>query len=101
MGSPAVQREKNVRCRGGSPAPLCPSGRSVTSQGDRPEVLLRSRESSDPPWTFWRVVSLGVWVLVGAVVVATAFGLWRAARDGRFRGTHVVKDATPDAAPVE
>jgi thiol-disulfide isomerase/thioredoxin len=36
-------------------------------------------------------VSEGVWVLVAALVSASAFGLYRAARDGRFRGTHPVK----------
>ena len=33
-------------------------------------------------------MSLGVWVLIVVLVLASAFGLWRAARDGRFRGTH-------------
>ena len=36
-------------------------------------------------------MSDGAWVLVAVVVLATAFGLWRAARDGRFRGTHEVR----------
>jgi thiol-disulfide isomerase/thioredoxin len=36
-------------------------------------------------------VSDGAWVLVVVVVLATGFGLWRAARDGRFRGTHEVR----------
>jgi thiol-disulfide isomerase/thioredoxin len=31
-------------------------------------------------------MSQGVWVLVAALVLATAFGTWRALRDGRFRG---------------
>ena len=38
-------------------------------------------------------MSQGAWVLVVALVLATAFGLLRAARDGRFRGTHPVKGA--------
>jgi thiol-disulfide isomerase/thioredoxin len=38
-------------------------------------------------------MSQGAWVLVVALVLATAFGLFRAARDGRFRGTHRVKGA--------
>jgi thiol-disulfide isomerase/thioredoxin len=51
-------------------------------------------------------VSTGAWIVVAAVVLALAFGLWRAATDGRFRGTHVVRrpagrDETPAAAPVE
>ena len=35
-------------------------------------------------------------MLVAAIVLATAFGLWRAAREGRFRGTHTLR-----AAPVD
>jgi len=35
-------------------------------------------------------VSQGAWVLIVALVLATAFGVYRAARDGRFRGTHPV-----------
>lgn len=46
-------------------------------------------------------MSEGVWVLVVALVVATAFGLYRAARDGRFRGTHPVKGAPPTDAHEE
>jgi thiol-disulfide isomerase/thioredoxin len=34
---------------------------------------------------------------VAAIVLATAFGLYRAARDGRFRGTHDVRGATASA----
>ena len=41
-------------------------------------------------------MSDGAWVLVVVLVLATAFGLWRAARDGRFRGTHEVRGAQPD-----
>jgi thiol-disulfide isomerase/thioredoxin len=33
-------------------------------------------------------MSQGAWVLVAALALAGAFGLYRAARDGRFRGTH-------------
>ncbi|HEX6246545.1 MAG TPA: thioredoxin family protein [Nocardioidaceae bacterium] len=51
-------------------------------------------------------MSDGAWVLVAVLVLATAFGLWRAARDGRFRGTHEVRgtgatEGAPDsdAAP--
>ena len=41
----------------------------------------------------------GAWILVAAVVLALAGGLWRAATDGRFRGTHEVRGAEePDAA---
>jgi len=45
-------------------------------------------------------MSQGAWVLVAAVLLATAFGGWRAARDGRFRGTHALRaPADPEAAP--
>ena len=43
-------------------------------------------------------MSQGVWVLVAALVFATAFGIYRAASDGRFRGTHPVRGA---AIPVQ
>jgi len=41
-------------------------------------------------------VTTGAWIVVVAVVLALAFGLWRLATDGRFRGTDVVR---PPAAP--
>ncbi len=44
-------------------------------------------------------MSQGVWVLLVALVLASAFGLWRAARDGRFRGTHSLGPETAAAAP--
>jgi thiol-disulfide isomerase/thioredoxin len=37
-------------------------------------------------------------VLVVVLGLATAFGVWRAARDGRFRGTHEVRGAVADDA---
>lgn len=37
-------------------------------------------------------------MLVAALLLATCFGLWRAARDGRFRGTHRLP-ATPAEEP--
>jgi thiol-disulfide isomerase/thioredoxin len=44
-------------------------------------------------------VTTGAWIVVAAVVLALAFGLWRLATDGRFRGTHpVVEEGAP--APV-
>ena len=51
-------------------------------------------------------MSTGAWIVVAAVVLATAFGLWRLATDGRFGGTRVVRrpaeaDATPPAASFE
>jgi thiol-disulfide isomerase/thioredoxin len=43
-------------------------------------------------------------VLVVVLGLATAFGVWRAGRDGRFRGTHEVRGAsvedTAESAPV-
>ncbi|QWZ08082.1 thioredoxin family protein [Nocardioides panacis] len=45
-------------------------------------------------------MSQGAWVLVVALVLATGFGLWRAARDGRFRGTHRLP-AVPAAAAAD
>lgn len=47
-------------------------------------------------------MSAGGWVLVVAVVGALAFGGYRAATDGRFRGTHRIRHAdesTTAAAP--
>ena len=38
-------------------------------------------------------VSPGAWIVVVAVAAAVAFGLYRAAVDGRFRGTHQIRDA--------
>jgi thiol-disulfide isomerase/thioredoxin len=49
-----------------------------------------------PRWLY-RTVSQGAWVLVVALVLASAFGLFRAARDGRFRGTHQVKGVDGEA----
>ena len=39
-------------------------------------------------------------MLVVAVALATAIGVWRAASDGRFRGTHRVKDVAPADEPA-
>lgn len=39
-------------------------------------------------------------MLVVAVALATAIGVWRAASDGRFRGTHRVKDVAPADEPT-
>lgn len=41
-------------------------------------------------------MTTGAWVLLVAVVGAIAFGVYRAAVDGRFRGTHPVRGAEPD-----
>ena len=43
-------------------------------------------------------MSTGAWIVVVAVVVALAFGLWRAATDGRFRGTRAVRRPAGQAA---
>ena len=37
----------------------------------------------------------GTWVALAAIVLALAFGTWRAFSDGRFRGTHAVRGAVP------
>jgi thiol-disulfide isomerase/thioredoxin len=44
-------------------------------------------------------MSQGTWVLVVALVLASAFGLWRAARDGRFRGTRSLSTPVPSPVP--
>ncbi|NUR10179.1 MAG: thioredoxin family protein [Nocardioidaceae bacterium] len=47
-------------------------------------------------------VSTGAWVVVVALVLASGFGVLRAGRDGRFRGTHRVRAPqapAPDPAP--
>lgn len=40
----------------------------------------------------------GLWIALAAVVIALAFGAYRALTDGRFRGTHEVKGAAAGAA---
>ncbi|MFC7493216.1 MULTISPECIES: thioredoxin family protein [unclassified Nocardioides] len=47
-------------------------------------------------------MTTGAWVVVVAVFAAVAFGLYRALTDGRFRGTHKVRDGagTAPAAPT-
>jgi len=85
------------------------SERSFTSQGDRSEaqhLTTRDRRRGTPrgintaATSLTQVMSQGAWVLVAAVLLATAFGAWRAARDGRFRGTHALRaPAEPQAAP--
>ena len=44
-------------------------------------------------------MSTGAWVVLAAVVVAVAFGGYRLLTDGRFRGTHTIRDA--DAATAD
>jgi thiol-disulfide isomerase/thioredoxin len=46
-------------------------------------------------------MTTGLVVLAGAVVLALGFGLWRAATDGRFRGTHEVRVKHDEATSVE
>jgi thiol-disulfide isomerase/thioredoxin len=41
-------------------------------------------------------VSTGPWIVVIAIAVALGFGLYRAAVDGRFRGTHRIRDVEPE-----
>ena len=37
-------------------------------------------------------MSSGAWIVIAAVALAVAFGSYRALTDGRFRGTHRVRD---------
>ncbi len=48
-------------------------------------------------------MTTGAWVLIAAVALALAFGIYRALVDGRFRGTHPVRGAQPESVetPVE
>jgi thiol-disulfide isomerase/thioredoxin len=46
-------------------------------------------------------VTQGVVVLVVVLVVASAFGLWRAAVDGRFRGTRRIHGVSHEASDDE
>jgi thiol-disulfide isomerase/thioredoxin len=45
---------------------------------------------TDPDPGVGPTMTTGVTILIAAVACALAFGLWRAATDGRFRGTHRV-----------
>jgi thiol-disulfide isomerase/thioredoxin len=45
-------------------------------------------------------VTTGAWIALAAAVLALALGLWRAATDGRFRGTHAVRSGER-AEPLE
>jgi thiol-disulfide isomerase/thioredoxin len=46
-------------------------------------------------------VTTGAWIALAAAVLALALGLWRAATDGRFRGTHAVRSSGPAEPLVE
>ncbi|WP_243059076.1 thioredoxin family protein [Nocardioides sp. SR21] len=46
-------------------------------------------------------MSTGAWVVVAAVALALGLGCFRALTDGRFRGTHRVRDVAPVVEPVE
>jgi thiol-disulfide isomerase/thioredoxin len=46
-------------------------------------------------------VTAGTWVLIVAVGAALAFGCYRLATDGRFRGTHRIRHAEDPAAPAD
>ena len=41
-------------------------------------------------------MSSGAWVVIAAVVLAIAFGTYRALTDGRFRGTHQLRGVVPE-----
>ena len=46
-------------------------------------------------------MTTGAWIVVAAVVLALAVGLRRAATDGRFRGTHVVRTPATSVGTAE
>lgn len=48
-------------------------------------------------------MTTGAWILLAAVALVLIFGLWRAAVDGRFRGSHAVRGAAagPGDSPAE
>jgi thiol-disulfide isomerase/thioredoxin len=46
-------------------------------------------------------MTLGVWVLVAAVLVAAALGGWQVLTDGVFRGTHRVRASSRQGAGLE
>ena len=81
-------------------SPYCP-GAVPTSQRDRTGAFPCPGETPGirpaPRWLN-HDMSQGAWILVAVVVLATAFGLARAARDGRFRGTRAVPDAAAEGA---
>jgi len=43
-------------------------------------------------------MSPGAWIVIAAVALAVAFGSYRALTDGRFRGTHRVRESEPAGA---
>jgi thiol-disulfide isomerase/thioredoxin len=45
-------------------------------------------------------MTAGTWVLLAAVVLALAFGLYRGYADGRFRGTHPLRGVATGADPT-
>ena len=77
----AASRTPATRCRSdtflmGAP---CQTG--------QPGVRVRGRGNPGRPAVVGPTMTTGAWVLIVAVVAALAFGLYRAAADGRFRGT--------------
>ena len=46
-------------------------------------------------------MTTGAWIVLAAVVLAVGVGLWRAATDGRFRGTHAVRTSYAPAASIQ
>ncbi len=40
----------------------------------------------------------GAWILLASLLTALAFGVWRAYADGRFRGTHEIRQSTPEGS---
>jgi thiol-disulfide isomerase/thioredoxin len=52
------------------------------------------------PGSLPSTVSTGAWIVVIAIAAAVGFGLYRAAVDGRFRGTHRIHHLEP-APPAD
>ena len=91
---------------GGRPAGVDarPGGRRGPSRRDgRVPAAVRGRltpgrRNLRRPGAVGAHVTTGLWVLLGAVLAALAFGLYRAWADGRFRGTHPVRGVEPQPA---
>jgi thiol-disulfide isomerase/thioredoxin len=52
---------------------------------------MNDRLSAQASHVFWIVMSLGMWVLVGAVAAGVALSLLKSKLDGRFRGTRLLR----------
>jgi thiol-disulfide isomerase/thioredoxin len=52
---------------------------------------MNDRLSAQTSHVFWIVMSLGMWVLVGAVAAGVVLSLLKSKLDGRFRGTRLLR----------